>query len=119
MKRAIFLLLAWATAARCDIIPIVFFEPGSAELGPKAIMMIREAVVAAPRAEHANVTGYCDPDEHAVAGLCPALARRRAEAVRAVLVARGVTARIKVRTSNELLDPCNPAGNRRVTIDLF
>lgn len=102
-----------------DEVATIFFEPGSADLSWKAQEVLEFSTTVAVEEKYLReiVTGYCDADER-TAGDCPALARRRAEAVKAALVKLGLKAkRIETFTRTDLLDPGDPAENRRVVID--
>ena len=101
---------------------MVFFGPQSAVVSDRANSVLEFAVQIATHynATVEQVTGYCDTAEIAAGG-CEALARRRAEAVKAVLVRLGLKAKIVVRISTEQLAPPGyheiPALNRRVAVE--
>jgi|HubBroStandDraft_5_1064220.scaffolds.fasta_scaffold60808_2 outer membrane protein OmpA-like peptidoglycan-associated protein len=102
-----------------DEAKMVFFESGSADFRKYTPDVLGEAVRIG-REEHylrEIVTGYCDTDESA-AGMCPALAQHRAQAVKAALVKLGMKAkRIEVFTRTDPLNPDDPRENRRVVIE--
>lgn len=102
-----------------DEVRMVFYDFGSADLSLKASEVLKNSVIIALDEKYLReiVTGYCDADESA-AGDCPALAQRRADAVKAALVKLGLKAkRIETFTKNDPLNPGDPAENRRVVID--
>ena len=109
---------------RCDPF-LLFFESGSALLRPRDLPTIdRIASVSDQAKERLQVTGHADAAGPAAYNL--RLSRRRAEAVKAALVARGVPAsRIAVDAVGETLPLLATQGdapaaqNRRVSVCLF
>lgn len=112
----------WPWAVRADVTPTVFFAYQESSLGEKSAEVVHEAVLMFRESRHARmlVTGSCDTAE--MEGDCPSLARRRADAVKALLVSYGVDeTSIETRASMDLLVPTGPGAresrNRRVVID--
>jgi len=101
-----------------DSVRMVFFDAGSSQLSDKASEVVDLAVQIAIDAHVENelVTGYCDSLE-TKNGACPALARQRAEAVKAALIAGGLTIRIDIATRTDALDLSDQRQNRRVVIE--
>jgi outer membrane protein OmpA-like peptidoglycan-associated protein len=98
---------------------MVYFDYGSAELGGRTPEMVATAAREAMRenAQRERLTGYCDADE-TTAGLCPALALHRAEAVKAALVELGLRAElIRIKTGHGHFDSTDQRLNRRVFVD--
>jgi outer membrane protein OmpA-like peptidoglycan-associated protein len=97
---------------------MVYFDYSSAELSGRAPEMIEIAArqAAEENAQREVLTGYCDSGE-TTAGLCPKLARRRAEAVKAALVKLGMRADlVLIKTARGHFDSTDESLTRRVFV---
>jgi hypothetical protein len=80
------------------------------------VLQLEISIAEEPGFRREVVTGYCDLDETR-AGKYPALALRRADAVKAALVHLGMKGDlIEVATAEDVMDPADQRFNRRVAV---